>query len=71
MSCDEVYPHTVSMVEIDSHKGKVSIQQLRIDELRHFYVLPFDGTSFSELNPSSAGFVGKENGNWDLKCYFH
>jgi exonuclease SbcD len=35
------------MVEIDSHKGKVSIQQLRIDELRHFYVLPLDGTSFS------------------------
>ena len=30
-----------------------------------------DGTSFSELNPASAGFVGKENGNWDLKCYFH
>ena len=27
------------------------------------------GTSFSELNPSSAGF--EEKGNWDLKCYFH
>jgi exonuclease SbcD len=47
VSCDEVYPHTVSMVEIDSHKGKVCIHQLRIDELRHFYVLPLDGSSFT------------------------
>lgn len=47
VSCDETYPHTVSMVEIDRHKGDVSIRQLRIDELRHFYVLPLDGSSFT------------------------
>jgi exonuclease SbcD len=47
VSCDEIYPHTVSLVEIDSHNGKVSINQLRIDELRHFYVLPLDGSSFT------------------------
>jgi exonuclease SbcD len=47
VSCDEVYPHTVSMVDIDRHKGDVSIRQLRIDELRHFYVLPLDGSSFT------------------------
>lgn len=47
VSCDEIYPHTVSLVEIDSHNGKVSIHQLRIDELRHFYVLPLDGSSFT------------------------
>ena len=47
VSCDELYPHTVSMVEIDSHKGYVSIHQLRIDELRHFFVLPLDGSSFT------------------------
>ena len=45
VSCDEKYPHTVSMVEIDRHGGNVSIRQLRIDELRHFYELPLDGTS--------------------------
>ena len=47
VSCDETYPHTVSLVDIDQHKGKVHIRQLRIDELRHFYVLPLDGTSFT------------------------
>lgn len=47
VSCDETYPHTVSMVDIDRHKGDVSIRQLRIDELRHFYVLPLDGSSFT------------------------
>lgn len=47
VSCDENYPHTVSLVEIEGHKGKVSIRQLRIDELRHFFVLPLDGSSFT------------------------
>jgi exonuclease SbcD len=40
VSCDETYPHTVSVVEIDHHGGQVSIRQRRINELRHFYVLP-------------------------------
>lgn len=40
VSCDETYPHTVSVVEIDRHGGQVSVRQLRIDELRHFYTLP-------------------------------
>lgn len=47
VSCDEDYPHTVSLVEIDKHEGTVKIEQLRIDELRHFYVLPEDGSSFT------------------------
>ncbi len=47
VSCDETYPHSVSLVEIDKHNGHVCIRQLRIDELRHFYVLPADGASFS------------------------
>ena len=50
VSCDETYPHTVSLVEIDGHQGKVKIRQLRIDELRHFYVLPPDGTSFTSAD---------------------
>ena len=40
VSCDEAYPHTVSVVEIDKHGGQVNLRQLRIDELRHFYTLP-------------------------------
>ena len=40
VSCDEAYPHTVSVVEIDKHGGHVTLRQLRIDELIHFYTLP-------------------------------
>ena len=47
VSCDETYPHTVSLVDINKHQGEVHIRQLRIDELRHFYVLPSDGSSFT------------------------
>ena len=50
VSCDETYPHTVSLVEIDCHQGNVQIRQLRIDELRHFYVLPLDGESFTSAD---------------------
>ena len=46
VSCDEQYPHTVSVVEIDKHGGNVSICQLRINELRHFYTLPLNGASY-------------------------
>lgn len=54
VSCDETYPHTVSLVEIDRHQGQVYIRQLRIDELRHFYVLPADGTSFTSADQALA-----------------
>lgn len=50
VSCDETYPHTVSLVTIDRHQGDVQIRQLRIDELRHFYVLPKDGSSFTSAD---------------------
>lgn len=43
VSCDEAYPHTVSVVEIPSHGAEVNIRQLRINELRHFYTIPEDG----------------------------
>ena len=46
VSCDEQYPHTVSVVEVDKHGGDVSIRQLRINELRHFYTLPLGGASY-------------------------
>jgi len=47
VSCDEKYPHTVSIVEIAKHGGDVRIRQRRIDELLHFYELPPDGSSFT------------------------
>ncbi len=50
VSCDETYPHTVSLVEIGQHNATVSIRQLRIDELRHFFVLPADDTSFTSAD---------------------
>lgn len=40
VSCDEQYPHSVSLVEIDRHGGEVTVTRLRIDELRHFYIVP-------------------------------
>lgn len=50
VSCDETFPHTVSVVEIPSHGADVTIRQLRIDELRHFYILPEDGRSFMDAD---------------------
>ena len=53
VSCDEQYPHSVSLVDIDTHGGTVTVKPLRIDELRHFYILPDYGhpaaTSADEL----------------------
>jgi exonuclease SbcD len=45
VSCDEKYPHTVSLVEMAEHGSDVHVQRLRIEELRHFYELPMDGTA--------------------------
>ncbi|MDE6448125.1 MAG: exonuclease subunit SbcD [Muribaculaceae bacterium] len=40
VSCDETYPHSVSVVEIPSHGGMVTIRQRRIEQLRHFLTIP-------------------------------
>ena len=50
VSCDEKYPHTVSVVEIERRGGDVHIMQKHIDELRHFYELPLDGSSFTSAD---------------------
>ncbi len=42
VSEDENYPHSVSLVDIDKHGGEVTIKQLKIEELRHFHILPID-----------------------------
>lgn len=54
VSCDEKYPHTVSVVEIDRKGGDVHIVQKRIEELRHFYELPLDGGSFTSADDAVA-----------------
>lgn len=68
VSCDETYPHSVSLVDIDKHEGTVTIRQLVIDELRHFHVLPQDGSSLTSEKSAIAAiqelaYQGKE-------CYF-
>ena len=55
VSCDETYPHSVSLVEIDRHGGQVAVRQLRIDELRHFYVLPQDDSSYTSHDEALEG----------------
>ena len=44
VSCDETFPHTISIVEMQSRGGDVRLRQHEIDQLRHFYVLPKDGS---------------------------
>ena len=55
VSCDERYPHTVSLVDIDRHNGNVTIQQLRIEQLRHFHILPSDKESYHSLEETIDG----------------
>lgn len=47
VSCDERYPHSVSLVEIDRHGGEVHILPLKIEQLRHFHILPENGSAAS------------------------
>ena len=54
VSCDEAYPHSVSLVEVAGHGGDVSVRQLKVDQLRHFYVLPEDGSSFADAKSALA-----------------
>ena len=57
VSCDERYPHTVSVVNIDCHGSEVTIKQLRIDELRHFYTLPMDGSAYPDEKQALEGIA--------------
>ena len=64
VSCDETYPHTISAVDIDRHGGNVRIRQFRIDELRHFHVLPSCHASFTHAEDALNGIrrFAEENG---------
>lgn len=59
VSHDEQYPHTVSLVEIPRLGGEVSLRELRINELRHFYTLPREGayTSADEALDGLRAFI--------------
>lgn len=48
VSCDETFPHTVSLVEIDRHGGNVNVRQLKVDQLRHFTTLSDGGRPFTD-----------------------
>ena len=58
VSCDEKYPHTVSIVEIGPRGADVRIRQHRIDELRHFYELPLDGSYFTSAEDAIEAVKG-------------
>ena len=55
VSCDERYRHSVSLVDIDRHGGNVTIQQLFIEQLRHFHILPSDKESYHSLEETING----------------
>lgn len=65
VSCDEAYPHSVTVVEVDRRNGPVTIRQKRIHQLRHFYTLPIDGSSFesSEEAIEAVRDFAKEKGS--------
>ena len=68
VSCDEAYPHTVSVIEIDKHGGQVNLRQLRIVELRHFYTLPeATNAAFSDEAETLQGI--EECCKKDESCY--
>lgn len=50
VSCDETFPHSVSLVEIDRHGGRVTVTQLLIDQLRRFTTLPSDASAFADAD---------------------
>lgn len=50
ISCDEEYPHSVSLVDIDSHGGVVTVRQLFTEELLKFHTLPADSSSFTSFD---------------------
>ena len=74
VSCDEKYPHTVSLVDVAEHGGNVTVKRLRINELRHFYELPENGKS-AESAEEALGAVrtfaaDKKNGYFRLRIRY-
>ena len=74
VSEDEDYPHSVSLVEIDSHGGDVRIRQLRINQLRHFVTLPSDSPQPFETTKEALAYLKKflkKNDNVYIRLRFN
>lgn len=55
VSCDECYPHSVTIVDIGKHGDTVTVRQERIRQLRHFFTLPIDGSSYKSAEEALKG----------------
>ena len=69
VSADERYPHTASLVDIDRHGGTVTLTRLRIDELRHFVILPPEGEPAFATDTEALSAIG-ELCSSGKRCYF-
>ncbi|MDE5868831.1 MAG: hypothetical protein K2H18_01240, partial [Muribaculaceae bacterium] len=49
VSCEESFPHSVSLVEIDSHKSDIRVTAIPLQQLRHFHTFPKDADGFTNL----------------------
>lgn len=73
VSEDEKYPHSVSVIDIESHKGEVTIRQLMIDQLRHFITLPHELTEPFESSKDALYYLKnflKTNNNVYIRFRF-
>ncbi|MBO5815864.1 MAG: exonuclease subunit SbcD [Bacteroidales bacterium] len=75
VSCDETYPHSVSLVEIKERGADVDIHLLNVDQLRHFYVLPENpdesfGSSDEALKAVGAFVHDRKSGYFRLRIAF-
>ncbi|MDE6272818.1 MAG: exonuclease SbcCD subunit D [Muribaculaceae bacterium] len=68
VSCDETYPHSVSLVEINERGGAVRIRQLKIDQLRHFKNLPESEKTF-DTEKDAINEIKKFIKNGSDHCY--
>ncbi len=46
ISCDETFPHTVSLIDMEKRGEKIRIRQLPVEQLRHFKILPVTEKAF-------------------------
>ena len=49
MSFDEEYPHTISVVEIDSHKATPTVREVKIEPLIPIRTIPAEGGNYEEI----------------------
>ncbi len=59
ISGDEAFPHSVSIVDIDCHGGTVAINRVRINQLRHFVILPEAGLPAFETEKATLKAIEK------------